>query len=187
MKKISLVYITIFSLSLFTSSCSNDSEVLNGTETEENHKTLSRESTLSKFVNDENVIKLRISYYNFLVASRDVNVEKVSKYSIEGEQILTTLFETYGKSTVLKYVADLKHYDLVVDPGIIQIYGEHDGSSCTRNLNGTTYWGNCSFWEGVSAYAAILLDCGHFDMNTDSKESYEKYANCNQKKICENC
>lgn len=61
-----------------------------------------------------------------------------------------------------------------------------DGSSCTREANGTTYWGNCNFWEGVAAYAGILLNCGVLTAG-DSLQVIEAYYACNQSQICKHC
>lgn len=60
------------------------------------------------------------------------------------------------------------------------------GSACTLNQDGTTYWGACSFWEGVAAYAAILANCGYVDFES-SQSAWVNYAKCNQRQICKHC
>ena len=104
---------------------------------------------------------------------------------MQGEKYLDQLYAKYGKEETLLYFDELSTLDenVAADNEVFKIFGTQDGSSCTRNLDGTTYWGNCSFWEGVAAYIGILVHCGHISPS-DPQNVINNYYNCNQAQIC---
>ena len=147
------------------------------------------ENVLEDFKNDRIVIVLRENYYQFLSYVQDKNVDGVSLTITQGKIHLNQLYEKYGKANTLLYFEELGdgEQNSATDPNVLKILvGSQDGSSCTRNLNGTTYWGNCSFWEGANAYVHILANCGHVS-GSDSQQYIEEYYDCNQAQICKYC
>lgn len=203
MKKVSLTLKPLFFLSIIIILCLNSCDDKEENLVKENEKSNTSQSNIFKkfsenelieFKNDENVHFLSQSYHEFILQVRDNNYQGMSNTSKKGREYLEKLFLKYGKENVLDYIEELSLLDSNsgTDPEILKALGsgaigEHDGSSCTRNLNGTTYWGNCSFWEGVQAYAGILLNCGSINIPGSTSQEIEDYAICNQSQICKNC
>lgn len=146
------------------------------------------EANLETFANDEILTSFRISYYHFLEASKNKELRHLAFYSEQGQELLNVLREKYGAENVTNYIDELKlrEKNKNTDPQILRLEGSHDESSCTRNLDGTTYWDNCSFWEGAAAYVGILTNCGSVSAG-DSMQAIENYYNCNQAQICKHC
>lgn len=190
MKKIIMGIIALSSVC----SCSNSSDLgISEIKSDTKSKQTSINSKLSKnsieeFKNDEIIPLLKDNYYLFLRSVKDNNATSLYQASLQGEKYLDQLYVKYGKDETLMYFEELSTLDenVATDNEVFKIFGTHDGSSCTRNLNGTTYWGNCSFWEGVSAYIGILVNCGHISPS-DPQNVINNYYNCNQQQICKNC
>lgn len=143
---------------------------------------------LDSFKKDELTLQLKVNFYSFL--NNLINEDPIAvKSSIsEGNTIIENLNAKFGKERVVAYLEALDNSEssAPTDPEINKIFGTHDGSPCTLNQDGTTYWGACSFWEGVSAYAAILANCGYVDFSSTQSE-WINYAKCNQRQICNHC
>lgn len=144
---------------------------------------------LNNFKNDEILQLFSQSYHKFVLNVKNKHYQDMAIESVKGNDYMNQLYLKYGEDKVVLYMDELSLLDVSspTDPFIIDVFGTHDGSSCTRNQNGTTYWGNCSFWQGVRAYFAILGNCGHIDLPTASQAEFESYANCNQSQICKHC
>lgn len=187
----------ILGIILFSSiySCSNSSDLgVNEVKTDSNIKSKnisvnSRTSKLEEFKNDEIIPLLKDNYYLFLRSVKDNNPTSLYEATLQGEKYLDQLYVKYGKEETLAYFEELSELDSNApsDPEVSKyFFGTQDGSSCTRNLDGTTYWGNCSTWEGIAAYVGILVNCGHISPS-DPKNIINDYYNCNQAQICKHC
>lgn len=199
MKKISLKLFLLSSIllsSLF--SCDNNEEFIkaenvNTENTQTNFFNRIDNSELEKFKNDENVFYFNQKYHEYLYKLKINDIQGMSNINKIGNIYLEKNFTKYGKEKTFVYLKELSSIDSNsgTDPEILRALGTndgtHDGSPCTLNTNGTTYWGACSFWEGVQAYASILLNCGSINIPGSSAQEIADYAACNQAQICKKC
>lgn len=100
--------------------------------------------------------------------------------SVTHENSIKVLFDgfndKYGQVEVIGYIEILKD---------LEVKGEHDGSPCTRNLNGTIYTGACSFWEKV--LLALSFKCSGLGQIAETEEQINEYFDCLQGNICDTC
>ena len=175
---------------LFSCGDSNESSTkVNKTET--NFANRVSDEELLTFKNDSLIPLFVEKYHGFLLSMKVKDVNGIITNNIEGNEYLNQLYLKYGEENVKKYIEELalSEYNSPTDPFLrtyISLDNSVDGSSCTREANGTTYWGNCSFWEGAQAYLAILANCGVISAG-DSMQVIEEYYICNQKQICKYC
>lgn len=171
MKVLKFILLFVFSILLFYS-CNLDDE-----------SNYSKNQITDRISQDEITTSLLVDYDNYLIALKEKDVKKIVQLSNAGKTKLNRLHQKYGTKEFASSIELLiKNETNSFNHKLLE--GDHDGSSCTRNLDGTTYWGNCSFWQGVSAYFDILLHCG---TPGDTEDSIEFYYQCNQDKICNHC
>lgn len=192
-KSFKLVLLSSILISSFFSCENNDESIQTENVKTENTQTnfLNRidNSELEKFKNDENVYYFNQKYHEYLYVLKNNDIQGMSDINKIGNVYLEKIFTKFGKEKTLEYLEELSSFDSNsgTDPVILKALGTHDGSPCTLNTNGTTYWGACSFWEGVQAYASILLNCGSIDIPGSSSQEIADYAACNQAQICKKC
>lgn len=147
-----------------------------------------KKDELDTFKKDELTLQLNVNFYAFLNNLVKEDSKAINRSIAEGNSIIEKLNTKFGKEKVTAYLDALDNSEssAPTDPQINNIFGTHDGSPCTLNLNGTTYWGACSFWEGIAAYGAILANCGYVDFGSNQSE-WVDYAKCNQRQICNHC
>lgn len=176
-------YLTfIFSIS----SCSNSDEqesvsditsVVNKPELKSAQSDRTSSEELENFENDEDlriIISKIPDYKNALEAD---NIQQVNLILNDIVASAINLKNKYGEDQM-----DIYFEELIANEG--KFFGTHDKDKCTRNLNGTTYWDQCSFWEEVAATLSAAINCptsngGPFNDN--------QYYICVQAAICRNC
>lgn len=178
MKKIFLTTCRIILLfSIFA--CTSTDEVENTSE-----KSISENTNLSakvsneeleNFKNDEDLQIIIDKISDYKSGLENENSEQINTsldFIVESSQKLKV---KYGEEKIEEFFAELSAKDA-------KFYGTHDGNKCTRNLNGTTYWGQCSFWEEVAAtFSAAFCPQSGGPFNNES------YYICVQAAICRNC
>ena len=143
---------------------------------------------LEVFKKDELTLLLKVNFYAFLNNLVKEDIKATNTTILEGNSIVEKLNTKFGKEKVTIYldILDKNESSAPMNDQINKIFGTHDGSACTLNLDGTTYWDACSFWDGVAAYGAMLLNCGSVDFGSGESE-WIYYAKCNQRQICKHC
>ena len=183
MKKIILAFSTVF---LITLSCTNNSGDIM-----ESHDSLKKEATsnenasktaqeLNDFKNNENLIAVidNIQAYKTAMSQDDYEgvINSLDAIVINSHELVNT----YGQEEVDSYLSEL-----AINNGESKFFGTHDNNKCTRNLNGTTYWDQCSFWEEVSVVITSAIICQ--SPSSSSSQDMNDYYNCVQDRICKTC
>lgn len=167
----------LFILSILIISCNN--------ETEESVSKSSNEQMLQREVADPTILafeaevkesNLEQEMKDWKIAVDNKDFTKLAEHKNSIENIFDNLYTKYGKDNVIEYVEILKNEEN-------KALGTHDGSACTRNLDGTIYTGACSFWENVQFF--FSLACSGMPTNTEAQ--INSYFNCLQKDICKIC
>ncbi|RKS98243.1 hypothetical protein [Chryseobacterium defluvii] len=181
MKKI---FLTFGFLSVFLISCTNSGDTIeNQNYAKENPSSGIASKTaqqLSDFQENENLIAVidNITAYKNAMATDDYEVIKSSLDAIVVNS--NALVNTYGEEEVNAYLTELS-----VNNGESRFFGTHDNNNCTRNLNGTTYWDQCSFWEEVIVVISSAIICQ--SPSSSSIEDMNDYYDCVQERICKTC
>lgn len=183
MKKNILTFSTLLMLTL---SCTNNSGDMM-----ENHGNIKKETSasnvasktaqeLNDFKNNENLIAIidNIQAYKNAMSQDDYTGIKNSLDAIVVNS--HALVNTYGQEEVEAYLTEL-----AVNNGESKFFGIHDNNKCTRNLNGTTYWDQCSFWEEVIVVISSSIVCQN--PSSSSSQDMNDYYNCVQDRICKTC
>ncbi|UOV00069.1 hypothetical protein MUU74_08950 [Chryseobacterium daecheongense] len=183
MKKIILAFSTLFVITL---SCTNNSGDIMEThdnlkkETSTNNVTSRTAQELDDFRNNENLIAVidNIQAYKTAMSQDDYTGIKNSLDAIIVNS--HALVNTYSQEEVESYLNEL-----AVNNGESKFFGTHDNNKCTRNLNGTTYWDQCGFWEEVLVVITSAIVCQ--SPSSSSSQDMNDYYNCVQDRICKTC
>lgn len=120
---------------------------------------------------ESDLVNLGVSLENS-IADRDI--EKLALVENSISAVRSDLIDNFGEENINSYLLTLAENETD---------GEHDGSPCTRNEDGSIYLGACSFWEKVSFF--LSLEC--VGLSTDTTEEIEEKFNCYQTNICGIC
>lgn len=119
---------------------------------------------------------LQIEMTNWETTLDNRDFEGLTTYQNSINVIFNGLYEKYGHAEVIGYIEILDS---------IEVKGEHDGSPCTRNENGTIYLGACSFWGKVKFY--LSFKCSGLGEIAETEEQINEYFDCLQGNICDIC
>lgn len=190
MKKTFLSTVFVAVIALFLFSCGQErvdestADLIAGKETQEFSRK-KREKDVSVFVNDELMQKLIKNSSDFTKLNKKKDVKSMIALSNEIKDISNQLFKKYGEEV---FFINLD-YLIANESHLQKLDGSHDNDPCTRNLDGSLYYGQCSTWENIKVSIEIAFGCyrpsGQEIMLDDTL--LENYYNCAQSKICNTC
>lgn len=119
---------------------------------------------------------LELEMINWKAALDKRNLAEVKVIENSINRIFDGFYVKYGKVEVIGYIEFLRDFE---------VKGEHDGSPCTRNRDGSIYTGACSFWEKI--LVALSAKCSGLGAIAETEKQIDDYFNCLQGNICDTC
>lgn len=170
---------SLFILISIMISCNNDLESKENSSKTINEQMFLREVTNPNVLEFETDVKnsnLEKEMKDWKTAADEKDFAKLVEQKDLINGIFNTLYSKYGEEKVKEYVQILINEEN-------KALGTHDGSACTRNLDGTIYTGACSFWENVQFFFSLACS----GMPTGNSSQINAYYNCLQADICKIC